>query len=77
MKSKKRIETPKDEIDINKIIGEFYKKYMELTDMVKGFPIPAQFQAMIMKEFDTGFLWAKESFHVMGKQSEAKSKIAD
>ena len=59
-------------IDTDSAMREFYIKYTELSDMVRRFPIPSQLQSIILKEFDTGFLWTKEAFNILIK-SKAQS----
>ena len=44
------------------IFNSFHQQYKSLLEFFNGLPLPLQIKQIAIKEFDTGFLWAKEAF---------------
>jgi len=44
------------------LFQQFLTKYQDLSKFINQLPINEKLKEVIVKEFDTGFLWGKEAF---------------
>jgi hypothetical protein len=49
----------------NVLLNTFVSHYQQIQQFVHQLPIPQNIKDIILKEFDTGYLWGKESMNFL------------